>query len=51
METTDLISDNVRAERIFKLEVMEWLNNGKPKLFKSPTEGNIVVVLIAACHD
>ena len=46
METTDLISDNVRAERIFKLEVMEWLNNGKPKLFKSPTEGNYLVRLM-----
>lgn len=46
METTDLISENVRAERIFKLEVMEWLNNGKPKLFKSPTEGNYLVRLM-----
>ena len=42
-ETTDLVSDNIRAERMFKLSVMEWLNNGKAKLFRSPTEGNYVV--------
>lgn len=40
---TDLTSDNVYAERIFKLEVLSWLNNGKPKILKSPTEGNYIV--------
>jgi hypothetical protein len=45
-ETTDLVSDNVRAERMFKLEVMDWLNDGNPKLFRSPTEGNYVVRLL-----
>ena len=40
---TNLTSDNVYAERIFKLEVLAWLNNGKPKILKSPTEGNYIV--------
>lgn len=40
---TDLTSDNVYAERTFKLEVLSWLNNGKPKILKSPTEGNYIV--------
>lgn len=43
---TDLTSENIRAERLFKLEVMEWLNNGQPKLFRSPTEGNYLVRLL-----
>lgn len=34
---------NVRAERLFKLQVLDWLNNGKPKLFRSPGEGNYLV--------
>ena len=34
---------NIAAERRFKLEVMNWLNNGKAKLFRSPVEGNYVV--------
>ncbi len=42
---TDLTSDNVRAERKFKLEALEWLSNGEPKLFRSPTEGNYFVRL------
>jgi hypothetical protein len=33
-------------ERNFKLEVLEWLTNGKPKLFRSPTEGNYIVRLM-----
>lgn len=40
---TNLTSDNVYAERIFKLEVLSWLNDGKPKILKSPTEGNYIV--------
>lgn len=40
---TDLISENIYAERIFKLEVLSWLNNGKPKILKSPVEGNYIV--------
>lgn len=38
--------DNVAAERKFKLELLNWLNNGKPKLFRSPTEGNYIVRII-----
>ena len=44
--TTQLTSFNVSAERTFKLKVLEWLNNGKPKLFRSPTEGNYIVRLM-----
>ena len=25
------------------MEVLEWLNNGEPKIFRSPTEGNFIV--------
>ena len=45
--TTDLTSDNIRAERIFKTEVLSWLENGEPKLFRSPTEGNFLVRLMS----
>lgn len=44
--TTTLEGYNIVAERIFKLEVLDWLNNGKPKLFRSPTEGNYIVRLM-----
>lgn len=40
---TDLTINNIYAEREFKLKVLNWLNNGQPKLFKSPTEGNYIV--------
>ena len=43
---TDLSSDNINKERIFKLKVLEWLNNGEPKLFRSATEGNYIVRLM-----
>ena len=33
-------------EREYKMRVLEWLNNGKPKLFRSPTEGNFLVRLM-----
>ena len=41
--SSDLTSANIYNERQFKLEVMDWLNNGKPKIFRSPTEGNYIV--------
>lgn len=44
--TTDLTSDNICLERNFKLEVLEWLTNGQPKIFRSPTEGNYIVRLM-----
>ena len=43
---TDITDNNITSERLFKLEVMNWLNNGKPKLFKSPQEGNYIVRLM-----
>ena len=43
---TDLTDDNISGEREFKLEVLDWLNNGKPKVFRSPTEGNYIVRLM-----
>ena len=41
--STDLTSQNIASERYFKRSVLEWLNNGYPKLFRSPTEGNFIV--------
>lgn len=44
--TTNLTAKNFTDERAFKIAVLDWLNNGKPKLFKSPSEGNYIVRLI-----
>ena len=44
--TTDLLDYNMAAERAFKLKVLDWLNNGKIKLFRSPAEGNYIVRLM-----
>lgn len=35
------------AERKFRESVMEWLSDGNPKLFRSETEGNMIVMLTA----
>lgn len=43
LRTTNLYNYNFSAERKFKLAVMDWLNDGKPKLFRSPAEGNYIV--------
>lgn len=43
---TDLTADNIATERYFKLLVLDWLTDGKPKLFRSPTEGNYIVRLL-----
>jgi hypothetical protein len=40
---TWLTADNFIDEREFKLSVLDWLGNGKPKLFRSPGEGNYIV--------
>lgn len=45
-KTTNLISENLAQERIFKNKVLEWLTDGQPKLFRSPNEGNFIVRLI-----
>lgn len=42
---TDLVDNNFTYERKFKLAVLEWLNNGEIKLFKSPQEGSYIVRL------
>lgn len=44
--TTNLVDYNIIAERTFREVVLEWLNNGQPKLFRSPTEGNCVIRLM-----
>ena len=44
--TTNLISDNLLKERLFKNKVLEWLTDGNPKVFRSPTEGNFIVRLL-----
>jgi hypothetical protein len=41
-----LTSDNFFRERQFKTAALEWLTDGKPKLFRSPSEGNMIVRLM-----
>lgn len=43
---TDLTNYNYNIERQFKTKVLEFLTNGNPKLFKSPSEGNFIVRLL-----
>lgn len=43
---TNLTGNNFYKERIFKTEVLNWLINGKPKVFRSPAEGNFIVRLM-----
>lgn len=38
----------VYTERKFREKVMEWLSNGKPKLFRSETEGDMIVMVSGA---
>lgn len=40
---TNLTDDNVYIERKFREKAEEFINDGRYKLFKSPTEGNIIV--------
>lgn len=42
----DLSAETMRAERLFKMKVLEWLNDGTIKMFKSPAEGNYLVRLM-----
>jgi hypothetical protein len=39
-------TENIKLEREFKNAVLDWLNDGIPKLFKSPYEGNYIVRLM-----
>lgn len=41
-----LKNKNYASERLFKLQVLDWFNDGKVKLFKSPGEGNYLVRLM-----
>ena len=42
----NLTSENITAERLFKNKDLDWLNDGKPKVFRSPSEGNYIVRLM-----
>lgn len=44
--STNLTQENIYVERIFREKVEEFLNDGTPKLFRSPTEGNHIVSLM-----
>ena len=44
--TLNLVGYNILAERKFKIKLLDWLNNGKIKLFRSPAEGNYLVRLM-----
>lgn len=44
-DSFDHADENIALEKTFKLKVLEWLNNGEVKLFKSPQEGNYLVRL------
>lgn len=46
LPTVNLVDYNVAAEKYFKIKVLDWLNNGNPKLFRSPTEGVYLVRLL-----
>ena len=46
----DLTSENIMGERYFKLKVLDWLNDGKVKLFRSPTEGAYLVRLMSVSY-
>lgn len=45
-DKTQLSAKNVKLERLFRTEVFNWLNNGKPKVLRTPTEGNYIVQLM-----
>lgn len=43
--------ENILEEREWRDAVLDWLNNGKPKLYKSATEGNYIVRLLSNSLD
>ncbi len=43
---TNLSTENFMAERNFKNLALSWLTNGKPKLMRTPAEGNYIVRLM-----
>lgn len=46
INTTNLTGDNIAKEKQYKLEVLNWLNNGENKLLKTATEGTYYVRLM-----
>lgn len=42
----NLTSESIQVEKAFREAVLDFLGNGNYKLFKSPTEGNILISLI-----
>lgn len=46
VRTTNLTDLNYHRERNFKIKVLNWLNDGQVKLFRSPSEGNFLVRLM-----
>ena len=44
--TFNLTNENILSERLFKQEVHTFLNDGKPKIFRSSTEGSFIVRLL-----
>lgn len=45
---TSQSDENIYLERKFREYVMLWLSDGKPKLFRSETEGNMIVIISGA---
>ena len=43
---TNLTTDNFVTERDFRNQVISWLTDGKPKLLRTPAEGNFIVRLM-----
>lgn len=46
LSSTSQTAQDIYAERIFREKVLEFLLENRPLLFKSPTEGNIIVKLM-----
>lgn len=44
--TSHSAGEEIYLERKYKRAVEEWLTNGKPKLLRTPTEGNFIVRLM-----
>lgn len=45
--THNLTYENFNLEKQFKMLVYDWLNNGQPKFFRSPAEGNYILRLMS----
>ena len=46
LPTTNLTNYNITAERRFRQAVLDWLNDGQAKIFKSSTEGVYLIRLM-----